>query len=857
MKKILHISDLHLSDVNNGYPVADSANLIEMLLLDVLNVTTKIDSIFFTGDITFNGSSEQFSAFNECILIPLLKHFELTFDDFFFVPGNHDIQRSEVSFVEKSVRKTISFDEVNKLSNDVNNGIEKWNRIANFNQFKSSILSEVNNLIYDKELITIRNLTEHVVVICLNSAWFAQDEEDFQNLRIFKQFKIALETVSSKKKVFCLMHHPLGWFHPDEIKEISSLIEKRVDALFFGHMHEFNQSLEVTFGEDITLRLQAGTLDTRNSRSGFSIIEFDSSSDLTDGRIHFRKYCNESQGFKPWSERCSEGTSSFSLSNAYTFDSVGFMNISEQVKEQVELNHISNVGRLDSDKIKLSDIFVPPSFTKTSASDDIIKVKNLSNMDALFSSTGINIITGSEREGKSFLLKFIYLNYLKKQAIGDFTNIVLYANARAQEFNNDNQLLRCLMDDYCSKDQMTSFEAKIKRAVINGNAIIILDNIDFANAKSQKVISIFINKYQNNTYYFSSDESNFCDLPSMYSNFCDISLAKATLGAVGRSDIRRYIALRPSLEKYGSQQEIFNNIIGVVNNSQLPHNHFIYTILLVIYENRKEVIGILNEADIIENYIEILLHKHKFDPNPNKPQYKNLIHFLGHLAHEMLKRKTLKINVNDAYKVAIQYDDELVNGFKVETYFTPLVSSGILIECNGAYEFSYDCFWSYFLAYYMTVNSTLKGKILTSQSFLKFDKVIEYYSSMESSSDEVIKFLIKEVKNTRNLINDKVLKSQNVDVEEIELGQNNNISVLDLASQQKEFEQKIKAFTLDLEKRDRELDEVEPLNNRPTRSIDIADDREDDDIDENDNSSLIPDSISYKRQLTLCKRLMN
>lgn len=67
--------------------------------------------------------------------------------------------------------------------------------------------------------------------------------------------------------------------------------------------------------------------------------------------------------------------------------------------------------------------------------------------------------------------------------------------------------------------------------------------------------------------------------------------------------------------------------------------------LLAIYEVDHDVKGILSESDIIENFIEILLRKHFMDTPPNKPQFKELRHFLGYLGFTLFKTNVILFQI--------------------------------------------------------------------------------------------------------------------------------------------------------------------------------------------------------------------
>ncbi|MDJ0476381.1 metallophosphoesterase, partial [Pantoea eucalypti] len=68
MKNIIHISDLHLSAVENrGFYYKDAIKVVDCLLLDLKEIedsrSIKFDTIFFTGDLVNSGSKEEYTIF--------------------------------------------------------------------------------------------------------------------------------------------------------------------------------------------------------------------------------------------------------------------------------------------------------------------------------------------------------------------------------------------------------------------------------------------------------------------------------------------------------------------------------------------------------------------------------------------------------------------------------------------------------------------------------------------------------------------------------------------------------------------------------------------------------------------------
>ncbi|WP_434939096.1 metallophosphoesterase [Shewanella sp. HL-SH8] len=853
MKNILHISDLHFSSNKSyGFNTDNIANILNLLCDDVLKKINKgLDAIFITGDISFSGSNEDFSTIYELFIIPLLERFELTFDDIYFTPGNHDIDRSKVSLLESTMRKYAKDVELNDLSDLISNDKQNWERLENYLSFKEKINSQQNKIIYNSPLVTVYKHEKNMHIHCINTAWLAENEIDKGNLRILRFLKRSLDKYNAKTNIV-LMHHPIDWLHEDEQSEVARELEKKVDAIFYGHMHEFEQMVTINVSQDICLKVQAGTIDIRNKNSGYSFIDLHSKNNFKYGTIYYRKYDKKLESFIPWTERSKNGKSDFSIDEQIIFDSTKFSELSRRIREKIEYSHVINVGSKRELSHKLSNIFIEPKLiSEPSVNNMDPEIICLKNYNELLKTHGLTLITGTEQDGKTTLLRNIQINFLSNQSKSNLSKIVFYINAECI-YNSKTKVLMAFLSDYINHELLTSFEAKVKSCINDGNAVFLIDNYHKSSTETAKSIDIFINENSKNSFILtnSSDELTKCILRTK--NNYDGKRHYASIGSIARVDIRKIISLRPNIAKISSEDEIFKNIVKLVDNSQLPHNHFVYSILLVIYENKNELVGIISEADIIENYIEILLQKHCIDISLKKPPYKVLIHLMGYISKWLLLERKTNFQKNDFYRKALDFETLTFHKYEVSNYLSPLVNSGIItIKDDDSLEFSNSCFFNFFIAYFMGMDIDLRNYIFSKDNYLHLNKVVEYYSSLNSSSFDVLTFIEEKIYSLKEKISIEVKKHHKIDLDSIELDEISNISFLDIASSIKEVEQKIEESKNDKDSYDENLDQIRPLSNRKTSNDQLS--KLDKDFEEHQQSLDL--TLRYKQELALFSKV--
>jgi predicted MPP superfamily phosphohydrolase len=97
------LSWLHLSDWHQRGTDFDRTVVRDRLLVDLrarANIAPELASIrlvIFSGDLAFAGQKKEYEAAQEHLLEPVRSVLGLEPRDFFFVPGNHDIDRGSVA----------------------------------------------------------------------------------------------------------------------------------------------------------------------------------------------------------------------------------------------------------------------------------------------------------------------------------------------------------------------------------------------------------------------------------------------------------------------------------------------------------------------------------------------------------------------------------------------------------------------------------------------------------------------------------------------------------------------------------------------------------------------------------------
>lgn len=816
MKNILHISDLHLS-VNKSYGFHESQarKTVNYILEDLESLKKdsnfSIDTIFFTGDISFSGRQEEFQSFQEAFLTPLLAGLGLNSDSVFMVPGNHDMNRSAIKIAEKPLRNEFTNDQLSEIFSGLDKNQEVWPRSEEYNKYTTSTFNK-KNIEHNGALCKVFKISNKLFVMCINSAWLAQDDSDHSNLRITESQLKILDRVKFPQdaKIIGLVHHPLDWLEDTDRNIFSTFIEKKISMLCYGHMHDFQQKQENNFNEGITLFLQAGTLDTREAQSGYSLILFNNTNSVDDGRIIYRKFDQKLESYVPWTERGNGGEFNYSTNTMINFDVSKFASVSSSMLNDVDTDLLINIGIANEKKKKLRTLFTEPNYVE----DDSVpldKIKINTTRDIINNNDNI-IVFGAHSSGKTSLLKYMFIKGLEKQTYKIIDSIHFYIDCIKDDLSNTHKISRTLCNSYFSAELSTSFEDKIKSMIENGNCTIFIDNIDYLKREKLKPLLDYMKENSACRYIVSCDKNNNTEiitnlLKQGHDNFKTISI-----GSLRRCNVRDIVSRWEFAIQYSGENKLYNEITKTINNSQLPHNYFIYSMLLAIFEVDPDIKGILSESDIIENFIEILLKKHIMTTPSDKPQYKELLHFLGYFGKHCFENEKTFFSNNEVLELAINFNKKTLSNYNIQDFIDPLVQSGILTLNKNEITFSQPSFMYYAISYFMKHDDGLKNKILSPENYLILDKVVEYYASQNASSLELLKILQERTKLIIDEMSSTIKEEKNTDVNQLDINSMKRISILDLISSREDVETYVEKLKADKIANDNHLDEVAPLN---------------------------------------------
>jgi predicted phosphodiesterase len=749
--RILHISDFHLDSKDKD----DNVNHIVKPLIKRLQRIIKdksINLIFFTGDLVNMGGKnysdldEAFLDFEETFIEPLLEVTGLTKEMFYFVPGNHDINRnSDSRIIEKGLEKELDTQE--KLNEFFKNpeGIERIKEYQKFEEyFHKESKSKIKLTDFQSTFKTTIN-SYTVGICCLNSSWRCY-ESNFDTGKILigeKQIIDGLKDIEDCNIKIALSHHHYDFLKDFDKETVGTLIKQDFNLLFTGHTHRNKSGYTQEPDGQLFSFCSSGTLSSSirnpdpNYENGFSIIDYDIENKKITSQFFKSAYpkeefiINSSIGIDGvWEMKIPFGEEVEQI----VYEQNLIKEITTEIIPQIDCHLLSHSTDSSAPK-SLSEIFVMPNIVvkkEFNAEKDNEKVTSL---DEIINNSNNFIIFGTKESGKTILLDKLLIQTLESNKIHHQIPVNIDFNELK---DNPLQLIRQFLSKSVSE---------INDILTNYKIILLIDNITFEYEDIHKLKSLrnLLNEYPNIRYiatfqqFYEDDFPVNLELTSMF-NYSTITLKQFKTKQI-KELIKKWF---PDSDKYDTPKKLQTLTNGFLALN-LPRTPFAVSMFLWIIE-KQENFKPINNSTLIENFIEKTLKKHDDLGQRKRFGYENKIWIISHIAYEMLKGN------NDNY--ALSYStftttidkyliDKKFEDFETEKIKGILLKSGIFINDNGNIRYRFSCFFEFFLMKQMEKDPEFKEEVLNEDNFLKYSNEIEYFTGIHRGETKLLKLLIK------------------------------------------------------------------------------------------------------------------
>lgn len=229
----LQLSDIHFAYKN--YPTNRMRQnlFVKLKQLNDMNESNKINAILITGDVT--NKCCEYSSNLTLFVNELLATLNLSKDQLFIVPGNHDFNRAALTDELNGYIEHFDFDKSMSASNtDILPLFEAQKDYYNWYEALKKEALPKHEIHYVKSL-------EHYKIIHINTAWLSFEGVKEGQLYIgINQLHETLKNGDLRPEDLniAIGHHSLDWLAEEEKIEVRSLFrDYNIDFYLSGHVH--------------------------------------------------------------------------------------------------------------------------------------------------------------------------------------------------------------------------------------------------------------------------------------------------------------------------------------------------------------------------------------------------------------------------------------------------------------------------------------------------------------------------------------------------------------------------------------------------------------------------------------------
>ena len=440
---ILHISDLHIQDVieNKEKKINSIVQILKTQYSEQESVL-----IFFTGDISKSGSSDEYKNAEQFVndlinKIGIDKKIKIA-----LCPGNHDRlfnlkETRDKAYVE-SINKSTFETEINK-----NLYLSK-----NYNVFEQKffIPTKVLNDILKYKDIKVEDFNIRVYSLndsLLSSYTPGDNKNDYNKNNIFIRDEYLDFSRENNDFVFVLTHIPLTYLKPCTLDYLKNKFSNDIDFFFTGHTHTPQIGNIINEDSEIT-EFTSSAIDSKGM-SGFSLTVMDGE------KLECSYYAFETNEYV------------FKFKTSKKIKHVVSTSFGQRVSEDY-IHDLQYSEIFDGEKthtIPLRDIFVFPQLSYKKYNNQI-QIKTFEHFEQKRPKNGVTKIMGDVHSGKTYLTNYLFDQYRKN----GFLPIICRGDELGNNF--ERSITKCFKDLYSSKNRFDNFSSVDKE-----KRILIIDNL--------------------------------------------------------------------------------------------------------------------------------------------------------------------------------------------------------------------------------------------------------------------------------------------------------------------------------------------------------------------------------------------
>ncbi len=280
----VHVSDIHFGQEKDDR-VHIHADVKRQLIADASEVISNIavgvaHGILVTGDIAQSGTWAEYEDAGKW-LDELAANIGVEIHRVQMVPGNHDLDRSKLSFAGKQILDHIRAGGTKEYEDILNNPTDRaalFARFEDYGRFSFGYNCPLNNEgAFASEMEVTLAPGRAIRFIRFNSSLLCHGPERYEHPELMIGARQFIIPRTNGVENIVLVHHPLNWYKDQD--QVRDYIRSRARVFISGHEHNPKVSVDNVEADCDVMMLAAGATVPFKSEGVFTftynIIEFD------------------------------------------------------------------------------------------------------------------------------------------------------------------------------------------------------------------------------------------------------------------------------------------------------------------------------------------------------------------------------------------------------------------------------------------------------------------------------------------------------------------------------------------------------------------------------------------------------
>lgn len=726
---ILCISDIHFGK----YDPENQALVLNEFFTDVAQKMQSYDMscryCIIAGDLVNIGNTKQsYEKFYDIFIKRLTK--VIPIEHIICTPGNHDLNRAEISKSTDEHNRFVSYK--GRTETEFNTDIKANNSLVRrkFKFFDEFCREHLHILEYDLFGYNINFLPE-ISVYCLNSALLsngglANYGKDEGILKVETSGLYDWACNNNGRLKILVLHHPIYHLNEYARREISNIIDKDIDIVITGHIHEPDMKQYLGVKSSNTVYCSCPQLfSDKHDQNGYSILHF-SGAHLYS--IEYRKWSTIREVFTVGADFAGtdSGIISFDVENLTHNDF-----ISESL--QSLFNNSLSLYLYSPSWVDRSLSNLPPQNRRQNG-----EAENLyDHLDIVNSKNNFQII-GGPQFGLTTLARKLAL-----EAWHINSEHWLYYDAKEPNVAKLHQTI----SEYISSH-------RIAKADINA---IIFDGCKSSSKGLTKTLEKASEIAPNARFILLNDEYDDTIINGIDEDDNQWNFQVLYLRELGRKAIRSLVKEFIQKQRFDRDPEdkLLQRLIMDIMDLNV-HRTPVNCIQLLMSFKQNYDSRPVNRSKVLSSLIQFFFMKPDSFFYTESLDEDDCCIIMGSLCEYLFKNEDFKQYFNETdFNKAMERLDERYTKSQLNGLFEAMIDAQIIIPHYNLYTFRFNYWVYYFAAYQMHVSDEFYS-IMLSKRCIYMPEIIEYYTGINPKCKELVDTIIDELIKISDSVNNSL-----------------------------------------------------------------------------------------------------